>query len=71
MEDGGAEGSAAIGDGEQATMSLTPDDAGTRVRIFESHRLEGSFVGDSLYQGATVLLQKRTLTQQEQIHTKH
>ena len=71
MEDGGAEGSAAIGDGEQATMSLRPDDAGTRVCIFESHRLEGSFVGDSLYQGATVLLQKRTLTQQEQIHTKH
>ena len=37
MEDGGAEGSAAIGDGKQAAMSLKPDDDGTRVRIFESY----------------------------------
>ena len=37
MEDGGAEGSAAIGDGEQAAMSLMPDDDGTWVHIFESY----------------------------------
>ena len=48
MGDGRAEGSSAIGDGGQATISFTPDVDGTRVPIFESSQLEGSSVGDLL-----------------------
>ena len=33
-----------IGDGGQAAISLTPDRDGMHVRIFESSRLEGSYV---------------------------
>ena len=45
MGDGGPEGSSAIGDGGQASMSLLPDFAGTQVRIFESSKLEYLYVG--------------------------
>ena len=41
MEDGRAERLAAMGDGEQAAISLTPDFDGTRVCIFERSQLEG------------------------------
>ena len=44
--DGTAEGSSAIGDGEQAANSLTPDADGMHVHIFESLKLEGLYVGD-------------------------
>ena len=44
--DGRAEGSSAIGDGEQAANSLTPDADGMHVHIFESLKLEGLYVGD-------------------------
>ena len=47
--DGRAEGSSAIGDGGQATISLMSDDGGMQVHIFESLQLEGSYVGDLLY----------------------
>ena len=48
--DGRAEGSPpAIGDGGQAAISLTPDVDGTDVCIFESSKLDGSFVGYLLY----------------------
>ena len=47
--DGGAEGSSAIGDGGQATISLMSDDSGMQAHIFESLQLEGSYVGDLLY----------------------
>ena len=50
MGDGRAEGSSAIGDGGQAAMSLTPDVDGMHICIFESSQLEGSYVGDLLYQ---------------------
>ena len=39
--DGSAEGSLAIGDGGQATVSLMPDIDGTYSCIFESSKLEG------------------------------
>ena len=50
MEVGGgrADKSSAIGDREQAAMSLTPDIDGTHVHIFESLQLAGSYVGDLL-----------------------
>ena len=44
--DGRAEGSPATGDRGQDAVSLTPDVDGTHVRIFESLRLEGSYVRD-------------------------
>ena len=43
MEDGRAEGST-IGDGGQATVSLTAD--GMHICTFESSQLEGMYVGD-------------------------
>ena len=46
MEDGGAGGLSAIGDGEQAAISLMPDDDRTQVCIFESLQLEGFYVRD-------------------------
>ena len=46
MEDGGAEGLSATGDGEQAAISLMPDDDRTQVCTFESSQLEGVYVGD-------------------------
>ena len=49
MGDGRAEGSAAIGDGGQAAISLTPDVDGTHVHIFENSQLKGLYVGDLLY----------------------
>ena len=49
MEDGGAGGLSAIGDGGQAAISLMPDDDRTQVCIFESLQLEGLYVGDWLY----------------------
>ena len=49
MGDGGAEGSSAIGDGGQAEISLMPDTDGMHVRIFDSLKLEGAYVGDLLY----------------------
>ena len=45
----GAGGSSATGDGGQATVSLMSDDEGMQVHVFESLRLEGSYVGDLLY----------------------
>ena len=48
VEDGKAEGSSAIGDREQAAISLIPDTDGTHLEIFESSQLEGSNVGDLL-----------------------
>ena len=50
MGDGRAEGSLVIGDRGQAAISLKPDVDGTHVRIFENLQLEGSYVGDLLYQ---------------------
>lgn len=44
-----AEGPSAIGDGGKAAVSLTPDTDGTRVRIFKSSQLEGSYVSDLLH----------------------
>ena len=49
MGDGRAEESSATGDGGQAAISLTPDNDGMHIRIFESLQLEGSYVGDLLY----------------------
>ena len=49
MGDGRAEGSSAIGDREQATISLMPRIDGTHVCTFECLQLEGSYVGDLLY----------------------
>ena len=49
MGDGRAEGSSAIGDGGQAAISLMPDADGTHVCIFESSKLEGSYVGNLQY----------------------
>ena len=46
MGNGGAEGSLPIEDGGQAAISFTPYVDGTHVRIFESLRLEGSYVRD-------------------------
>ena len=48
MGDGGADASSAVGDGGQTAISLMPDVDGTQVRIFESLKLEGSYVGDLL-----------------------
>ena len=48
MGDSRAEGSSAIGEGGQATISLMPDVDGTHVHIFECFQLEGSYVGDLL-----------------------
>ena len=49
MGDGGAEGSSATGDGGKAKISLMPDADGMHVHIFESLKLEGTYVGDLLY----------------------
>ena len=49
MGDGRAEGSSAIGEGEQAAIALMPDVGGTHVYIFQSSELEGSYVEDFLY----------------------
>ena len=49
MGDGRAERSSAIGDGEQATISLTPEVDGTQIHIFESLQLECSYIGGLLY----------------------
>ena len=38
-----AEGSSAIGDGEQATILFTPDIDGMQAHIFESLQLEGAY----------------------------
>ena len=45
MGDGRAGGSSAIGDGEQAAISLTREVDGTHGHIFESVQLEGSYIG--------------------------
>ena len=45
MGDGRAEGWSAIGGGEQAAVSLTPNVDGTLICIFERSQLEGSFAG--------------------------
>ena len=47
--DGRAEGWSAIEDRGQAAISLTPDVDGTHIWIFENSQLEGSYVGDLLY----------------------
>ena len=49
LEDGRAEGLSALGDGEQAAISLLPDANGTHVCIFENSQLEGFYVRDLLY----------------------
>ena len=43
--DSRAEGWLAVGDGGQAAISLMPYVDGTHVRITESSKLEGSYVG--------------------------
>ena len=48
MGDGKAEGSSAIGDRGQATVSLTADSDGKHIYIVESSQLEDSYVGDLL-----------------------
>ena len=45
MGDGRAGEASAIGDGEQAAISLTPEVDGTHGHIFESLQLEGSYIG--------------------------
>ena len=45
MGDGRAGGSSAVGDGEQAAISLTTEADGTHGHIFESLQLEGSYIG--------------------------
>ena len=45
MGDGRDERSLAIGDGEQAAISLTTEADGTHGHIFESLQLEGSYIG--------------------------
>jgi len=47
--DGRAGGSSAIGDGEQAAISLTPEVDGTQIHIFESLQLASSYTGGLLY----------------------
>ena len=47
--DGRAEGLSRIGDRGQAAVSLTPDVDETHIRIFESSKLAGLYVGDLLY----------------------
>ena len=47
--DGRAEGLSAVGDGGQAAISLMPDVDGTHICIFESSRLEGSYIWDLLF----------------------
>ena len=59
--DGRAEGSPATGDRGQDAVSLTPDVDGTHVRIFESSRLEGLYVGH--------LLQPLPRTQMDSVHS--
>ena len=59
--DGRAEGSPATGDRGQDAVSLTPDVDGTHVRIFESSRLEGLYVGH--------LLQPFPRTQMGSVHS--
>lgn len=49
MGDGRAGGSSAIGDGEQAAISLTPEVDGTQIHIFESLQLASSYIGGLLY----------------------
>ena len=49
MGDGGADGPSATGDRGQAAISLMPDVDEMHVRIFESLKLEGAYVGDLLY----------------------
>ena len=49
MGDGGADGPSATGDRGQAAISLMPDVDGMHIRIFESLKLEGAYVGDLLY----------------------
>ena len=46
--DGGAEGPSATGDGGQASVSVMLDADGMHIRIFESSKLGGSYVGDRL-----------------------
>ena len=48
MGDGGAEGPSATGDGGQASVSVMLDADGMHIRIFESSKLGGSYVGDRL-----------------------
>ena len=48
MGDGRMEGSSAVGDRMQVTVSLMPDIDGKHVFIFESSQLEGSHVGGLL-----------------------
>ena len=48
MGDGRVERLSTTEDGGQAAISLTPDVDGTRVCIFESLQLEGSYLGDLL-----------------------
>ena len=48
MGGGRAEGPSGIGAARQAAFSLTSDVDRTHVHMFESLRLEGSYVGDLL-----------------------
>ena len=48
MGDGGAEGSSAIGVGEQPGASFTLGTDETHICVFQSLQLEGSYVGDLL-----------------------
>ena len=57
MGDDRAEGLSTVGDGEQAATSLMPDTNGTHIHIFESSKLEDSYVGDLLCKGASLVAQ--------------
>ena len=49
MGDGRAEGLSAIEDERQTAISLIPDADGMHVHIFESLKLEVSYIGNLLY----------------------
>ena len=53
-----AEVSSAIGDEEQAAVTLLPEADGMQVRIFESLQLEGSYV-ENLMKNTFFLIKKK------------
>ena len=67
MGDDRVEGLSTTGDGEQAATSLMPDTNGTHIHIFESLKLEDSYVRDLLCKGASLVAQlvKNLLAMQE------
>ena len=62
MGGGRAEGSSAIGDGGQASVSFMHDIDGRHICIFESSQLEGSYVGDLLYTHCKIFKNRKLYT---------